>query len=99
VDRQRLESIFETLEAETAESTNGDSQTVQQRISGMWEELLAVEGINPDANFFELGADSMTAIRLLRRLREEIHPAVKLDDVYGFPSISPLSNRVEQLLA
>ena len=99
VDRQRLESIFETLEAETAESTNGDSQTVQQRISGMWEELLAVEGINPDANFFELGADSMTAIRLLRRLREEIHPAVKLDDVYEFPSISQLSNRVEQLLA
>lgn len=99
VDRQRLASIFETIEDETAESANGDSQTVQQRISGMWEELLAVEGISPEANFFELGGDSMTAIRLLRRLREEIHPAVKLDDVYEFPSISQLSNRVEQLLA
>lgn len=99
VDRQRLESIFETIEDETVESTNGDSQTVQERILGMWEELLAVEGINPEANFFELGGDSMTAIRLLRRLREEIHPAVKLDDVYEFPSISQLSNRVEQLLA
>ena len=41
----------------------------------------------------------MTAIRLLRRLRQELHPEVKLDDVYEFPSIAQLSNRVEQLLA
>jgi len=99
VDRKKLESIFETIEDQTAASANGDSKTVQQRISGMWEELLAVESISPEANFFELGGDSMTAIRLLRRLREEIHPAVKLDDVYEFPSISQLSNRVKQLLA
>jgi amino acid adenylation domain-containing protein len=99
VDRQQLAAIAETIEDETAESTDGDSQTVQQRISGMWEQVLAIESINPEANFFELGGDSMTAIRLLRRLREEIHPEVKLDDVYEFPSISQLSNRVEQLLA
>ena len=99
VDRQKLESIFAAIDDQTVASSNGDSQTVQQRISGMWEELLALESINPEANFFELGGDSMTAIRLLRRLREEIHPAVKLDDVYEFPSISQLSDRVEQLLA
>ena len=72
--------------------------SVRERISAMWEELLAVEGINLEANFFELGGDSMTAIRLLRRLREELHPEVKLDDVYQFPSISQLSTRVEELL-
>ena len=65
----------------------------------MWEELLTVDGINLEANFFELGGDSMTAIRLLRRLREELHPEVRLDDVYEFPSISQLSNRVAKLLA
>ncbi len=41
----------------------------------------------------------MTAIRLLRRLREDVHPDVKLDDIYEFPSVSQLSNRVEQLLS
>jgi amino acid adenylation domain-containing protein len=98
VDRKKLESIFETVEEQTPASANGESKTVERRIAGMWEELLAVESISPEANFFELGGDSMTAIRLLRRLREEIHPAVKLDDVYEFPSISQLSDRVEQLL-
>lgn len=99
VDRQKLQSLVEAIEDETTESSATDLQTVQQRISTMWQELLAMDGISPEANFFELGGDSMTAIRLLRRLREELHPEVKLDDVYEFPSISQLSNRVEQLLA
>jgi amino acid adenylation domain-containing protein len=96
VDRQKLESLIDTDETE---SSRAGVQTVQQRILAMWEELLAVEDINPEANFFELGGDSMTAIRLLRKLREELHPAVKLGDVYEFPCVSQLSNRVEQLLA
>lgn len=101
VDRLKLASLnvqaAATVLVSTAAAAPG-SLNVQQRISAMWEELLAVEGINRDANFFELGGDSMTAIRLLRRLREELHPALKLDDVYDCPSISQLSNRVEQLL-
>jgi amino acid adenylation domain-containing protein len=96
VDRLKLAATFAPDEApaQTALVTS----SVRDRISAMWEELLAVDGINLEANFFELGGDSMTAIRLLRRLREELHPEVKLDDVYECPSISQLSHRLEQLL-
>ncbi|HKS08836.1 MAG TPA: non-ribosomal peptide synthetase [Pyrinomonadaceae bacterium] len=101
VDRLKLASSIEHHE-QPARVVSSDSSlvapNVRERISAMWEELLAVEGINLEANFFELGGDSMTAIRLLRRLREELHPEVKLDDVYQFPSISQLSTRVEELL-
>jgi amino acid adenylation domain-containing protein len=98
VDRFKLESLIDPNERPTPEPA-ATVMLVRERISAMWEDLLAVDGINLEANFFELGGDSMTAIRLLRRLREELHPEVKLDDVYEFPSISQLSNRVEKLLA
>jgi acyl-coenzyme A synthetase/AMP-(fatty) acid ligase/acyl carrier protein len=99
VDRLKLESLFERTEnREVDQSPSGASLTVQQRILAIWEELLAVDAIDLQANFFELGGDSMTAIRLLRRLRQELHPEVKLGDVYEFPSVAKLSNRVEQLL-
>jgi amino acid adenylation domain-containing protein len=98
IDRLKLESLIGPDE-EPARPASAGALTVRERICAMWEELLAMEGINLEANFFELGGDSMTAIRLLRRLREELHPEVKLDDVYEFPSISQLSNRVEKLLA
>lgn len=96
VDRLKLESMIEVT---GKPATPTGSLTVQQRVSAIWEELLAVNSIDPQANFFELGGDSMTAIRLLRRLREEVGAEVKLGDVYEFPSIVQLSNRVEQLLA
>jgi amino acid adenylation domain-containing protein len=98
VDRRKLELLIEPDETPVAKPSFA-ALTVRERICAMWEELLAVEGINLEANFFEMGGDSMTAIRLLRRLREELHPEVNLDDVYEFPSISQLSNRVEKLLA
>lgn len=98
VDRLKLESLIEP-DVESSEQAAPNGLNVQEKISALWEELLSVEGIHVEANFFELGGDSMTAIRLLRRLREELHPEVKLDDVYECPSISQLSNRVAQLLA
>jgi acyl carrier protein len=98
VNRLKLESLVNPDEEPVPQGA-AYASSVRDKISAMWEELLALEGINPEANFFELGADSMTAIRLLRRLREELHPEVRLDDVYEFPSITQLSNRVEQLLA
>jgi acyl carrier protein len=63
----------------------------------MWEELLSLDRVDHEANFFELGGDSITAIRLFRRLREEVHPGIKLGDVYAYPSVSQLSDRVERL--
>ena len=98
VDRLKLGSLLPPAE-EPATQPASNGLNVQEKISALWEELLAVDGIHIEANFFELGGDSMTAIRLLRRLREELHPEVKLDDVYNCPSISQLSNRVAQLLA
>jgi amino acid adenylation domain-containing protein len=96
VDRVGLESLFEATAKR--EVDRSPSLTVQQRIQAMWEELLAVDAIDMQANFFELGGDSIIAIRLLRRLREELHAEVKLGDVYEFPNIAQLSDRVEQLL-
>jgi amino acid adenylation domain-containing protein len=96
VDRLKLESLFEATAKR--EVDRSPSFTVQQRIRTMWEELLALDAIDLQANFFELGGDSMTAIRLLRRLREELHAEVKLGDVYEFPNIAQLSDRVEQLV-
>jgi acyl carrier protein len=98
IDRAKLESMIAT-EVEAVIETPSGTSSVRDRILAMWQQLLGLEVVNPDANFFELGGDSMTAIRLLRRLREEMHPDVKLDDIYEFPSVSQLSTRVEQLLS
>lgn len=100
VNRLELATLFEATETRSADPVqSAGSTTVSQQILAMWEELLTVDHLDHEANFFELGGDSMLAIRLLRRLREELHPEINLGDVYDFPTVSQLSARVSQLIA
>jgi amino acid adenylation domain-containing protein len=100
VNRRELALQFEASETRSESSvTSGGSTTVRRQILSMWEQLLTVEAVDEDTNFFELGGDSMLAIRLLRKLREELHPEINLNDVYEFPTVSQLSARVSQLIA
>ncbi|MET0647235.1 MAG: non-ribosomal peptide synthetase [Pyrinomonadaceae bacterium] len=103
VDRLLLESMAGAAEGLAAPAAperepRAEPANYRSRVLAMWEELLSVETIEPEANFFELGGDSMTAIRLLRRLREEVHPGIKLGDLYAYPSFAGLSERLGQLL-
>jgi fengycin family lipopeptide synthetase D len=100
VNRRELAALFEASETRSADSVqSAGSTTVRRQIVTMWEELLALEDVDEDTTFFELGGDSMLAIRLLRKLREQLHPEINLGDVYEFPTVSQLSARVSQLIA
>ncbi|MDO5104185.1 MAG: SDR family NAD(P)-dependent oxidoreductase [Lautropia sp.] len=67
-------------------------------IQGVWGEFLGIEGIGIDDNLFELGGDSLLAIQLLARVRNqygvELHPAAFLKS----PTIRLLAEQVESRL-
>jgi amino acid adenylation domain-containing protein/natural product biosynthesis luciferase-like monooxygenase protein len=43
---------------------------MEQQIAGIWSQLLGIERIGLHDNFFEIGGDSLLAIRLVSRLRD-----------------------------
>jgi thioesterase domain-containing protein len=44
---------------------------LEQRLAGMWEELLRHSPVGIDDDFFDLGGDSLTAVRLFARISDE----------------------------
>ncbi|MGH1441603.1 MAG: condensation domain-containing protein, partial [Cellvibrionaceae bacterium] len=56
---------------------------------GIWEDLLGVRPIGLTANFFELGGDSIKAIQLMSRSKQQGY-YFKVKDVFKHPSISGL---------
>lgn len=99
VDRHALGSMgVRNTTGIVEQSRCGEALTVQQRILAIWRELLSLGSVDPESNFFEIGGDSMMAIRLLRKLREEFQSEIALADVYKYPSISQLSERLNQLI-
>ncbi|MEI5102902.1 amino acid adenylation domain-containing protein [Streptomyces sp. PmtG] len=60
----------------------------------LFAELLGVEEVGIDANFFDLGGHSLLATRLIGRIRNELNIDVKVTMIFTNPTVAQL---VEQL--
>jgi nucleoside-diphosphate-sugar epimerase/acyl carrier protein len=71
---------------------------LEEGLAGLWTELLGISPIGAHDNLFELGGDSLLAIRLLARVRKaygvELHPAA----FFKTPTVAELAIAVESRL-
>ncbi len=58
----------------------GPTGELEGAIAAVWQELLGISRVGVDDNFFQLGGDSLLAIRLLSRLRHELGVELSLMD-------------------
>ncbi|MFJ7942685.1 amino acid adenylation domain-containing protein [Streptomyces sp. NPDC096354] len=64
-------------------------------LTGIWESVLGVP-VGPDDNFFDLGGNSLYAIRLATAMRERGLPPVPLRRLYLSPTVRSLSEAVDE---
>ncbi len=64
-------------------------------IAAFWSELLHVDGIGIEDDFFDLGADSMTAVALVARLRDAFGCEPGLAVLFERPTIAGISELVD----
>ncbi|NUQ79828.1 MAG: alpha/beta fold hydrolase, partial [Polyangiaceae bacterium] len=66
----------------------------EQALAGIWRELLGVEVLRPDDNFFDLGGDSLLAVRLRTKIRERFGVPLALHDLVESPTVGALAKRL-----
>ncbi|PPA82183.1 erythronolide synthase [Brevibacillus laterosporus] len=66
----------------------------EKKISDIWQELFGVSAISIEANFFELGGNSLLSIQLVTRLRNTFHNDIPMDILFQFPSIVELAQAI-----
>jgi hypothetical protein len=62
----------------------------EQHVAAVWRELLGVERVGRDDDFFALGGDSMKAIRSMAR----IDPALRWGDMYRHSTVRTLAEHL-----
>ena len=67
--------------------------SVEDVLREAWKSVLGVHMVAPDANFFELGGDSIAAVRLAAALREHGYE-LSLTDVFRCPTLHALASLV-----
>jgi amino acid adenylation domain-containing protein len=64
---------------------------VERRIAKVWTEVLGIENVGLDDNFFEIGGHSMLVARMQERLAAELGREMKVVELFQFPTVSALA--------
>ena len=93
IDRKALPSPNETRARATVEYKAPGSE-LELQIADTWKEVLYLEQVGLDDNFFDLGGHSLLVVQAHRKLREVIEKPLTLTDLYRFPTIRGLVNHL-----
>ncbi len=71
----------------------------EEQMLTIWSAVLGIDGIGVRDDFFALGGDSVTAVRLVSELQRQVALGVSLADVFEAPSVAALAERCSRLAA
>ena len=71
----------------------------EQRLAAIWQEVLRVERIGVNDNFFDLGGHSLLATQVISRAREAFGLNVALANLFDSPTVAGLAIHVDAMAA
>ncbi|MFY2558180.1 non-ribosomal peptide synthetase [Corallococcus terminator] len=95
VDRKALPAP-ESLRATEQEPVTARWTELQRTIAGLWKETISVETLSLDDNFFQIGGDSLSVVRVFNRLRELVDKELSITHLFKHPTIRALAQFIEQ---
>jgi amino acid adenylation domain-containing protein len=70
------------------------SSALERQVAEVWQDVLGIEAVGLHDGYFELGGDSLLAIRLLGRVRSEAEAQVSLESFLAAPTVAGLAGLV-----
>ncbi|RLC10635.1 MAG: peptide synthetase, partial [Deltaproteobacteria bacterium] len=89
IDRKALPAPNAARARSTAEYKPPGSE-LELTIAETWKEVLYLDQVGIDDNFFDMGGHSLLVVQAHRKLREVVSDPLSLTDLYRFPTIRGL---------
>jgi phthiocerol/phenolphthiocerol synthesis type-I polyketide synthase E len=71
-------------------SQNGNHKTTEQ-LARIWQEILGIDSVSPDQNYFDLGGDSSLAVQMFAQIEKTFKIKLPLATLYEAPTIEELA--------
>jgi syringomycin synthetase protein SyrE len=79
-------------------ASRGEPQTVlQESVARLWCEVLGLERVGIDDNFFDVGGHSMSAVKITRLVQERLGVRIPLEAVFDRPTVAELAQAVAEI--
>jgi len=81
--------------AEVARPYIGPRTEMEEVVTGIWREVLSVERVSVEDNFFKIGGHSLLATQVISRVREALQVKLALGDLFASPTLESFAGLVE----
>lgn len=94
---KKVNKEFNEYSYELKGRTDNSYTEIEKKVGKVWAELLEVEQINIDKDFYELGGNSITAIDALTKLNKTFDAEIEIAKVFQYTTIRKLSEYISSL--
>lgn len=99
VDHRQLPAPDSTrIAGKSEEEYQAPDSEIELALATMWEEVLRVNHIGVNDNFFEVGGHSLLAAGVLSRIRERFGVALPFRTLFEAPTVAALAMRIDTIL-
>jgi amino acid adenylation domain-containing protein len=95
IDRKRLPAPQNRRDAQEREYVK-PSSVVEEVIAGIWSEVLGIEEVGVEDNFFDLRGHSLLATQVMSRIREALAVELPLRSIFEAKTVRKLAKRLEE---
>jgi acyl carrier protein len=71
---------------------------IEETLAAIWENLIGVSSIGINENFFDIGGNSLLALRLIHRINEIFQLSLSVRQLFDMPTIGDFALSVEEAL-
>jgi len=96
VDRRAINALEDATPAPASAVSWSNRSVVEHAVAGIWRELLGHDRFGADEGFLAAGGDSLLAMRVLTRVRQQLGVDVALPDFLRAPTVAALAEAVER---
>ncbi|MBW7473808.1 non-ribosomal peptide synthase/polyketide synthase [Paenibacillus oenotherae] len=94
LDAEALPAPGMTAAAETVQAE--PHTETEERMIAIWKELLGVDGLEPQDDFFQKGGHSLSAAMLAARILKEFKTKMPLRTIFKHPTIAELAASIDE---
>lgn len=99
VDRKALMKVVEDAELSEKKTNDRADNEIMKKLYQFCEEVFESDEIYEEGNFYEMGGDSISAMKMVGKIKRNFKIAFSVTDILGNPQLTDVENIIRKRMA